>query len=429
MSMTTPSSISRLPLSSDGAVSGDVVIPAGAALGYYTIRLGDGERCTSPASFHVEDYRKPEYQVRVHCQTPRVLQGRDQPVVIDSRYFFGEPVAFGKVKYRIYHSPHYWWDEDESSGDSSDTGSGDQDQSDTDMYGADQQSEQTGQARRQRQAHHQRSDQGRLLRAPHRSGLHRRSRRDRRSQPRDHRPRPLPRHLRHLSHPRRAGQLRRPPQATARTLTVTAVDYDNKPGPDARAPPALTWHRMVKRDDRHHAGATTDVDYRRPRHRAHDSARRSGRQSAEVHASSTNSGKPHGPRRKLAVGLGRQRSQLVPGRRTVRPDRRRQKVLRSRRHRAPQHRFPGRRLPCPGRRHRLLPSDSAKSCSPTARPLTSTCPSPRIRSLTSTFRSPLLKDPALPGDVSNQSSSCRSSNCRSISNRQGCLPAAADRRL
>ena len=37
-------------------------------------------------------------------------------VVIDARYFFGEPVANAKVKYRVYHSPHYWWDTDDGGG-------------------------------------------------------------------------------------------------------------------------------------------------------------------------------------------------------------------------------------------------------------------------------------------------------------------------
>ncbi len=132
----------QLPVTTDGAVSGDIAIPAGAALGYYTIRLGDTEAEIS-GSFHVEEYRKPEYQVRVTAQYLRVLQGQSNQIVIDSRYFFGEPVAFGKVKYRIYHSPHYWWGDEEDQ--SSDASVGDEDQSaDNEMYGADQESEQTG---------------------------------------------------------------------------------------------------------------------------------------------------------------------------------------------------------------------------------------------------------------------------------------------
>ena len=131
----------QMPITADGAVTGDIAIPTSAALGYYTVRLGDTDADVS-GSFRVEDYRKPEYQVRVTAQNLRVLQGQSNQVVIDSRYFFGEPVAFGKVKYRIYHSPHYWWDEDEDQSDNS--SASDEDQSaDTDMYGADQESEQT----------------------------------------------------------------------------------------------------------------------------------------------------------------------------------------------------------------------------------------------------------------------------------------------
>ncbi|HUY82013.1 MAG TPA: alpha-2-macroglobulin family protein [Acidobacteriaceae bacterium] len=103
-----------MPVTADGTVSGHIVLSATAPLGYYTISLGSSEDGIS-GSFHVEDYRKPEYQVRVLPQHPRVLQGGSMQVTIDSRYFFGEPVAYGKVKYSIYHSPHMWWgDEDDS---------------------------------------------------------------------------------------------------------------------------------------------------------------------------------------------------------------------------------------------------------------------------------------------------------------------------
>ena len=104
------------------------MLPATASLGYYTIRLGDADRGVN-GEFRVEEYRKPEYQVRVTAAKPRVLQGDSMKVVIDSRYFFGEPVANAKVKYRVYHSPHYWWDEgdDDSDGGASagDDSSGD----------------------------------------------------------------------------------------------------------------------------------------------------------------------------------------------------------------------------------------------------------------------------------------------------------------
>jgi uncharacterized protein YfaS (alpha-2-macroglobulin family) len=132
----------QLPVTADGAVSGNIAIPASAALGYYTIRLGDADAEIS-GSFHVEEYRKPEYQVRVTAQSLRVLQGQSNQITIDSRYFFGEPVAFGKVKYRIYHQPHYWWGDEEDQ--SSDMGSDNEDQStNNEMYDASEEAEQTG---------------------------------------------------------------------------------------------------------------------------------------------------------------------------------------------------------------------------------------------------------------------------------------------
>ena len=98
-----------LPVSANGTVDGDFALAANASLGYYIIRLGDAANA-AVGEFHVEEYRKPEYQVRVNAAKPRVLQGEPMQVVIDARYFFGEPVANGKVKYRVYRTPHYWWD-------------------------------------------------------------------------------------------------------------------------------------------------------------------------------------------------------------------------------------------------------------------------------------------------------------------------------
>ncbi|MGC2401112.1 MAG: alpha-2-macroglobulin family protein [Acidobacteriaceae bacterium] len=118
-----------MPLSAGGYVDGNLTLPAAAALGYYSIRLRNGpasedmDADAGNAQFRVEDYRKPEYQVRVTPSKPRLLQGETMQVLIDARYFFGEPVSNAKVKYRVYHSQHYWWDSD-SGGDDSGMGGG-----------------------------------------------------------------------------------------------------------------------------------------------------------------------------------------------------------------------------------------------------------------------------------------------------------------
>ena len=132
-----------MPLSSAGNVNGDLTLPATATLGYYFIRLRNGPASDNPdagagsGSFRVEEYRKPEYQVRVSPAKGRLLQGESMPVVIDARYFFGEPVANAQVKYRVYHSAHYWWEGDEG-------GDGEVPDNASLGYDAAQQSEQTG---------------------------------------------------------------------------------------------------------------------------------------------------------------------------------------------------------------------------------------------------------------------------------------------
>ena len=64
-------------------------------------------------SFYVEDYKKPEYQVKVNVPVARVLQGKQIQATIEAKYFFGEPVSGAKVTYVVHTSAHYWWDEDE----------------------------------------------------------------------------------------------------------------------------------------------------------------------------------------------------------------------------------------------------------------------------------------------------------------------------
>src|ERR1019366_8619371 len=97
----------QMPISAAGDVTGDFDLAKDATLGYYSISVGgssssEGEDKAITGGFHVEDYRKPEYSVQVTAGQKRVLEGATMPVTIDSRYFFGEPVANANVKYRVY---------------------------------------------------------------------------------------------------------------------------------------------------------------------------------------------------------------------------------------------------------------------------------------------------------------------------------------
>ena len=83
-------------------------MPASAALGNYSIKCAAGEESYMNGSFEVEEYKKPEYEVRVTPGKTRMLQGESVQAVIDARYYFGEPVSGAKVKYAVYRG-RYWF--------------------------------------------------------------------------------------------------------------------------------------------------------------------------------------------------------------------------------------------------------------------------------------------------------------------------------
>jgi uncharacterized protein YfaS (alpha-2-macroglobulin family) len=135
-----------MPINAAGAVIGDFDLPKDAPLGYYTLRIGDDQDAVT-GDFHVEEYRKPEYRVQVTAAQKRVLQGTPMQVTIDSRYFFGEPVANGKVKYRIYREQHYWFgnaEDDDASAATSDTDDSSTADADSTGYAGDAEQEKTG---------------------------------------------------------------------------------------------------------------------------------------------------------------------------------------------------------------------------------------------------------------------------------------------
>ncbi len=136
-------------LSQMGTANWNYPIPADAHLGSYYLNLQMGERYVEGANFSVEEYKKPEYAVKVTAQTPRVLQGQPIKATIDARYYFGEPVANAKVKW-VVHTSTYWpmgHTDDDDQADGGDQGGGDDvaDNSDNgdegDTYGGDQEEE------------------------------------------------------------------------------------------------------------------------------------------------------------------------------------------------------------------------------------------------------------------------------------------------
>jgi hypothetical protein len=96
-----------LTTTSSGSIRDDFQLPASAALGSYSIEVQTGGESFTNGSFEVEEYKKPEYEVRVTPTKARILQGETAQAAIDARYYFGEPVNGAKVKVAVYRS-RYW---------------------------------------------------------------------------------------------------------------------------------------------------------------------------------------------------------------------------------------------------------------------------------------------------------------------------------
>lgn len=124
-----------LTTSANGTIHDDLILAPAASLGSYYIQAKAGDGFMS-GNFEVEEYKKPEYEVRVTPQVSRVLQGESVTATIEAKYFFGEPVAGAKVKYSVYRDFYWfplWYDsEDEempepgADGDAVDDSAGDQ---------------------------------------------------------------------------------------------------------------------------------------------------------------------------------------------------------------------------------------------------------------------------------------------------------------
>jgi uncharacterized protein YfaS (alpha-2-macroglobulin family) len=93
-------------ISGHGTFDGKLTLDKAAPLGYYSVQIEVGEYPQS-GSFYVEEYKKPEYEVKLAAREPFALQGSAVQVDIDARYYFGEPVANAQVEWVVYSS-RYW---------------------------------------------------------------------------------------------------------------------------------------------------------------------------------------------------------------------------------------------------------------------------------------------------------------------------------
>ncbi|MDQ3804645.1 MAG: MG2 domain-containing protein [Acidobacteriota bacterium] len=107
-----------LTLNSRGTFSGELELPEESPLGSYNI-TAESEAGSATGYFTVEEYKKPEYKVRVTTPQAYFNTGERARFTVSASYFFGAPVARAAVKYYVYRSRSWgWWregggDEDE----------------------------------------------------------------------------------------------------------------------------------------------------------------------------------------------------------------------------------------------------------------------------------------------------------------------------
>ena len=94
-----------------GSFNGTYKIEEEAPLGDYTIYANIDENNSYSSSFTVEQYKKPEYKVTVKTDKGQYFGKDILKAEIESKYFFGSPVADADVEYNIYKVRYYkpWW--------------------------------------------------------------------------------------------------------------------------------------------------------------------------------------------------------------------------------------------------------------------------------------------------------------------------------
>lgn len=94
-----------------GAINDALTLGDEATLGQYQINMQwkrplRGNEYLGNHTFRVEEYKKPEFEVKVDAPTTPVALGDSFEVKIKADYYFGGPVKQGKVKYKVQRSPH-----------------------------------------------------------------------------------------------------------------------------------------------------------------------------------------------------------------------------------------------------------------------------------------------------------------------------------
>jgi len=106
-----------------GGLDGELILGKEATLGTYTIQI---VKQWPGITFRLEEYKKPEFEVKIDAPTEPVMLGEKVTATISAKYYFGTPVTEAKVKYKVqrfnhtarwfpagqwdwFYNPGYWW--------------------------------------------------------------------------------------------------------------------------------------------------------------------------------------------------------------------------------------------------------------------------------------------------------------------------------
>lgn len=105
-----------------GGLAGEYELPKDAPLGVYSLVIPEH----GGGSFRVEEYKKPEFEVKIEAPKEPIKLGDTIEATIQARYYFGSPVVNARVKYKVLRTAHatrwfapmpwdwlygpgYWW--------------------------------------------------------------------------------------------------------------------------------------------------------------------------------------------------------------------------------------------------------------------------------------------------------------------------------
>ena len=112
-----------------GGLKDELTLKEDATLGVYSFQIRramNGEHFYQHGTFRVEEYKKPEFEVKVDAPSDPVALGEKVSAKVTAKYYFGAPVVNAKVKYKVqrssytdrwypvrewdwFYGPGYWW--------------------------------------------------------------------------------------------------------------------------------------------------------------------------------------------------------------------------------------------------------------------------------------------------------------------------------